>query len=72
MYKLKFVIGGEGISGLVFVDNVKYCEYLFVIFYVSVFDMESVVVVYVVYVNSVLFIVFCSLLDLVGGDVGVN
>lgn len=66
------VVGGNGVSGPVFVDNARFREYVFKTFDAHVLDMESAAVAMVAYANGVPFIAFRSLSDLAGGDQGAN
>jgi len=64
------VIGGNGVSGPVFVDNVQLREHLHTGFNANVVDMESAACAMVAYSNGVPFIAFRSLSDLAGGGDG--
>jgi adenosylhomocysteine nucleosidase len=68
----KVIVGGNGVSGPVFMDNAEYRQYLFRTFDAQVLDMESAAVAHVAYSNAVPFIAFRSLSDLAGGDPGEN
>jgi adenosylhomocysteine nucleosidase len=68
----KIVIGGNGVSGAVFVDNAKYREYVYKAFAANVLDQESAAVAHVAYINKTPFIAFRSLSDLAGGGRGEN
>jgi len=68
----KVVVGGNGISGPVFMDNAAFRSYAFKAFDAQVLDMESAAVAHVAYANAVPFIAFRSLSDLAGGDPGEN
>jgi adenosylhomocysteine nucleosidase len=70
--KPHIVIGGNGVSGAVFVDNTKYREYVYKTFAANVLDQESASVAHVAYVNKTPFIAFRSLSDLAGGGQGEN
>lgn len=61
------VIGGNGVSGPVFVDNVQLREHLHTAFQANVVDMESAACAMVAYSNDIPFIAFRSLSDLAGG-----
>lgn len=65
-------IGGNGVSGMAFVDNAAYREYVFKTFQANVLDMESAACAMVAYSNAVPFIAFRSLSDLAGGGQGEN
>jgi adenosylhomocysteine nucleosidase len=68
----KIVVGGTGVSATVFADNAEFREYLQTTYKARVLDMESAAVAQVAYANQVPAIVFRSLSDLAGGDVGEN
>jgi adenosylhomocysteine nucleosidase len=68
----RIVVGGQGVSASVFLDNAAYRDYLFATFQARAVDMESAAVAQVAYVQGVPFIAFRSLSDLAGGDPGVN
>ncbi|MBK3746078.1 5'-methylthioadenosine/S-adenosylhomocysteine nucleosidase [Paraburkholderia aspalathi] len=65
-------VGGNGVSGTVFVDNADFREYTFNTFKATVLDMESAAVAQVADTNGVPFIAFRSLSDLAGGGEGEN
>jgi len=64
----KVVIGGNGVSGQVFVDNRIFREYVRSAFKAEVVDMESAAIAHVAYINNRPFIAFRSLSDLAGAD----
>jgi adenosylhomocysteine nucleosidase len=68
----KVVIGGNGVSAPVFLDNADYRKYLRATFQARVVDMESAAVAHVALVNKTPFIAFRSLSDLAGGGAGAN
>lgn len=68
----KIVVGGNGVSGTVFVDNAAFRAFTFRTFAAQVLDMESAATAQVAYVNGVPFIAFRSLSDLAGGGDGAN
>ena len=68
----KIVVGGSGVSGMAFVDNAEFRQYVSKTFNASVLDMESAAVAHVAYANEVPFIAFRSLSDLAGGGEGAN
>lgn len=68
----RIVVGGNGISGPVFMDNAAFRAYAYKTFDAQVLDMESAAVAHVAYANAVPFIAFRSLSDLAGGDPGEN
>lgn len=65
--KPKVVVGGNGISAPVFLDNAAYRKYSRATFQARVVDMESAAVAHVAYANGAPFIAFRSLSDLAGG-----
>jgi adenosylhomocysteine nucleosidase len=68
----RVVVGGNGISGPVFMDNAEYRQYAFAAFKARATDMETAAVAQVAYSNSIPYIAFRSLSDLAGGDPGKN
>jgi adenosylhomocysteine nucleosidase len=68
----KIVVGGNGVSGQVFVDNAEFREYVAATFEAKVLDMESAAVAHVTYSNDVPFLAVRSLSDLAGGGEGAN
>ena len=68
----ELVVGGNGVSGMTFVDNAEFREFVFETFDARVLDMESAAVAHVAYANDVPFIAFRSLSDLAGGGEGEN
>lgn len=68
----KVVVGGNGVSGTVFVDNAAFRAFTFKTFAAQVLDMESAATAQVAYANGVPFIAFRSLSDLAGGGDGEN
>jgi adenosylhomocysteine nucleosidase len=68
----RLIVGGNGVSGQVFVDNAAFRGYVFDTFKAQVLDMETAAVATVAYANGVPFIAFRSLSDLAGGDHGPN
>jgi adenosylhomocysteine nucleosidase len=68
----KVVVGGNGISGPVFMDNAEFRQYAFRTFQAQVTDMETAAVGQVAYANNVPYIAFRALSDLAGGDPGEN
>ncbi|WP_397473331.1 5'-methylthioadenosine/S-adenosylhomocysteine nucleosidase [Pusillimonas sp.] len=69
-HRPSLVIGGNGVSGPVFVDNAQLREHLHSAFQANVVDMESAACAMVAYSNGVPFIAFRSLSDLAGGGDG--
>lgn len=68
----RVLVGGNGVSGPVFVDNAEFRDYTFATFEASVLDMETASTAMVAYANGVPFIAFRSLSDLAGGGPGEN
>jgi adenosylhomocysteine nucleosidase len=68
----RIIVGGNGISGPVYMDNAEYRDYAYRTFGAQVLDMETAAVAHVAYANAVPFIAFRSLSDLAGGDPGDN
>lgn len=68
----RVTVGGNGVSGPVFVDNQAFREFTFRTFQARVLDMESAAVAHVAYANDIPFIIFRSLSDLAGGESGEN
>lgn len=68
----KIVVGGNGVSGQVFVDNADFRKYVLETFEARVLDMESAAVAHVAYANDVPFLAVRSLSDLAGGGEGAN
>jgi adenosylhomocysteine nucleosidase len=68
----KVLVGGNGISGPVFLDNAEFRRYAFATFKAQVTDMETAAVGQVAYANAVPYIAFRSLSDLAGGGAGKN
>lgn len=66
------VVGGNGVSGMTFVDNAEFREWAFETFEANVLDMETAAAAMVAYANDVPFIAFRSLSDLAGGGPGEN
>ena len=65
-------LGGNGVTGSVFMDNAEFREYLFETFDALVLEMETSAIATVAYANDIPFIGFRSLSDLAGGGGGVN
>jgi adenosylhomocysteine nucleosidase len=70
--KPQLVIGGNGVSGQAFMDNMAFRQYTFKTFQANVLDMETAAVGMVAYSNGVPYIAFRSLSDLAGGGSGEN
>lgn len=65
-YTPEVKIGGHGVSGPTFVDNVAYREYSFDNFQAQSVDMETASAAHVAFQNNVPFLFFRSLSDLAG------
>ena len=68
----RVVVGGNGVSGMAFVDNAAFRTWVFDTFKAQVLDMESAAVAHVATTNGVPFLAFRSLSDLAGGGAGEN
>lgn len=71
-YAPKLVVGGNGVSGMTFVDNAKYRDWAFSTFRADCLDMETAAVSHVAYIENIPFLAFRSLSDLAGGGPGEN
>lgn len=65
-------VGGNGVTGSVFLDNAEYRQWLQSVFDAQVTEMESAAVGQVCFVNDVDWIVIRSISDLAGGQQGKN
>jgi adenosylhomocysteine nucleosidase len=65
-------IGGNGVTGSVFLDNADYRNWLGKVFAAQVAEMESAAVAQVCFVNDVDWLVIRSVSDLAGGQQGRN
>lgn len=63
----ELIIGGNGVTGSVFLDNAAFREYLHASFGAEVVEMETAAIAMVAHANAVPFIAFRSLSDLAGG-----
>lgn len=61
------ILGGNGVSGPIFVDNAEYRDWVWDTFQADALDMETAAVAHVTYVNDVPFIAFRSLSDPAAG-----
>jgi adenosylhomocysteine nucleosidase len=68
----RMVVGGHGVSGNGFVDNVEYREWIWRTFEAKAVDQETAAIAQVAYMNDVPFIAFRGLSDLAGGRDGPN
>jgi adenosylhomocysteine nucleosidase len=65
-------IGGNGVTGSVFVDNRKYRKWIRDVFAAEVTEMESAAIGQVCYVNEIDWVIIRAVSDLAGGQEGVN
>lgn len=65
-------VGGNGVTGSVFVDNAEYRAWLRDVFNANVAEMESASVAQVCFVNEVDWVIIRSISDLAGGQKGKN
>jgi adenosylhomocysteine nucleosidase len=65
-------VGGNGVTGSVFVDNAQYRNWLREVFEANVAEMESASVAQVCFVNDVDWVIIRSVSDLAGGQKGKN
>jgi adenosylhomocysteine nucleosidase len=69
---IKIKVGGNGVTGSVFLDNAKYRIWLKEVYDAEVTEMESAAVAQVCFVNDVDWVVIRSISDLAGGQHGKN
>ena len=65
-------VGGNGISGPVFLDNREYRRWAFRVWKADCLDMESTAIAQVCWANQTPFLIVRSLSDLAGGQEGIN
>lgn len=65
-------VGGNGVTGSVFLDNAQYREWLQRVYHADVTEMESAAVAQVCFVNNVDWLVIRSISDLAGAQQGKN
>ena len=65
-------VGGNGVTGSVFVDNAEYRAWLREVFTADVAEMESAAVAQVCFVNEIDWVIIRSVSDLAGGQKGKN
>ena len=65
-------VGGNGVTGSVFLDNAEYREWLQRVYAAEVTEMESAAVGQVCFINDVDWLVIRSISDLAGGQQGKN
>lgn len=66
------LVGGNGVSGSVFVDNREYRKWLRQVFHAEVTEMESAAVGQVCTINGIDWLVIRAVSDLAGGQEGKN
>ena len=66
------IVGGNGISGSAFVDNVAFRDFAHRAFMAEAVDMEAAAVAHTAFMNTVPFLSIRSLSDLAGGDASSN
>lgn len=71
-HPIQVKVGGNGVTGSVFLDNAQYRQWLQKVFQAEVTEMESAAVAQVCFVNEVDWIVIRSVSDLAGGQQGKN
>lgn len=71
-HPIKIKVGGNGVTGSVFLDNAQYRQWLQRVYDAQVTEMESAAVAQVCFVNDVDWIVIRSISDLAGGQQGKN
>jgi adenosylhomocysteine nucleosidase len=69
---IKIKVGGNGVTGSVFLDNADYRNWLQRVYKAQVTEMESAAVGQVCFVNEVDWIIIRSISDLAGGQQGKN
>lgn len=69
---VQVVVGGNGVTGSVFVDNARYRQWLRTVYHADVAEMESAAVGQVCFVNDVPWVVIRSVSDLAGAQQGQN
>jgi adenosylhomocysteine nucleosidase len=69
---IKIKVGGNGVTGSVFLDNADYRNWLQSVYDAEVTEMESAAVAQVCFINDVDWIVIRSISDLAGGQQGKN
>ena len=71
-HPINIKVGGNGVTGSVFLDNAQYRQWLQRVFDAQVAEMESAAVGQVCFVNDVDWIIIRSVSDLAGGQEGKN
>ncbi len=70
--RAEFTVGGNGVTGSVFLDNRAYRQWVREVFHAEVTEMESAAVGQVCYVNDTEWMIIRAISDLAGGQEGVN
>ena len=68
----KMYVGGNGVTGSVFLDNRDYRKWVRKVFNAEVTEMESAAIGQVSYINDIDWVVIRAVSDLAGGQEGVN
>jgi adenosylhomocysteine nucleosidase len=71
-HPINIKVGGNGVTGSVFLDNAQYRQWLQRVYNAQVTEMESAAVAQVCFVNDVDWVVIRSISDLAGGQQGKN
>lgn len=69
---IKIKVGGNGVTGSVFVDSANYRDWLRQVYQAEVSEMESAAVGQVCFVNDIDWVIIRSVSDLAGGQQGQN
>ena len=70
--KAKLFVGGNGVTGSVFLDNREYRKWTREVFNAEVTEMESAAVGQVATINNIDWVIIRAISDLAGGQEGVN
>lgn len=71
-HPINIKVGGNGVTGSVFLDNAEYRQWLQRVYNAQVTEMESAAVGQVCFVNDVDWVIIRSISDLAGGQQGKN
>ncbi|MFT2091905.1 purine phosphorylase [Paraglaciecola sp. 2405UD69-4] len=71
-YPIQIKVGGNGVTGSVFLDNADYRQWLQRVYKAQVSEMESAAVGQVCFINNVDWVIIRSISDLAGGQQGKN
>lgn len=71
-HPIKIKVGGNGVTGSVFLDNADYRQWLQRVYSAQVSEMESAAVGQVCFINDVDWVIIRSISDLAGGQQGKN